>query len=192
MINNNFKYLLSISNKKLNVAAKEIGISQNAIWYWRKGKKPSPNTLRRIARYFSDTLSIPYDFFEDGKALLEKDFENLFKKDGFEVQNLHSSDKSIGVMHENLKVKVENIPIREISEQEKDFLLSLRQLFNRRPDLETSETDLKETLDLAKSVHPGSDLHHSLARTMKSLRQYHEDMGHVNPKTEKDSEVDKK
>ncbi len=179
---NNFRYLLNISGMKLNIVADRIGVAESTIWHWGKGKIPYKTTLRRIARYFSETLSIPYELFQDGQALLEKDFEKVLTEARVLPTNKTSpipplqSFLSVGEKHPDIK----------ISDHEKNFLMQIRRLSHQRSDIEASENALNEIVELLTLIGPGSDTHHSLVRTIRNLRQYHADMGRRPRDPEKD------
>jgi len=42
-------------------ALESIGLSRSAITSWRKGSKPTPQTLQKLANYFSKDVSVFYD-----------------------------------------------------------------------------------------------------------------------------------
>ncbi len=168
----NFKYLLSLTGQTQRVALEFLGFTEAAVYQWKQGSKPSSGNLRRIARYFSETLSIPYDLFEDGKALLEKDFEKIFKENGIEAHSLQSKKaEPFGVPKSNL-VTDENTSLGEISDHEKAFLASIRRLFNNRPDIPASEKSLSQIVELETLAGPGSDVRRSLIRMIQGLKQY--------------------
>lgn len=59
--------------------AERIGIKEATIWYWKKNS-PASTTALRIARYFSETLDIPFALFEEGNALFNKDFQLVLRE----------------------------------------------------------------------------------------------------------------
>ncbi len=187
MLSNNLDLLLKVGDLKINTAARGIGVSEATLWNWRKGVKPSLNTLRRIALYFSETLSIPYELFDEGRALIEKDFEQILKEEGIQAQSLHIKS----FKNKNLIKDTENQPHdAEFSEHEKEFIINLRRLVHRRPDIPAAENALADIIELLTMVGPGSDTHHSLVRTIRNLRQYHADMGRAIIDPEEDSKKD--
>lgn len=80
-----FLLLCNKIGKAPNAVGKELGFSTGTITWWKKGKVPHPNTVRKIATYFGvsvdyllgyETEKIPQDnISEDEKLFLE-----LFRK----------------------------------------------------------------------------------------------------------------
>jgi transcriptional regulator with XRE-family HTH domain len=60
MLFKNLLFFINLLNISKRDFCKKIGITEPAFWLWKKGNNPSPNTLRRIAKYFSDTLTEIY------------------------------------------------------------------------------------------------------------------------------------
>ena len=83
MFYKNFKYFMEILKSKgltQKQALEEIGFSEGVAWQWKARQTPSRNSLRLMARYFSEQLNIPYSEFDNGQALLTKDFEKILAK----------------------------------------------------------------------------------------------------------------
>ncbi len=173
MIYKNIKYLSEETGKNLKRIAKDLEVSPPTLWSWGQGKKPNPNTLRRIARYFSETFSTPYEIFDEGRTLLEKDFEQILKDNGIQAQNLHIKNS----IPKKFDLKIENQPLdAEISEHERNFIINLRRLVRRNPHIETPESALNDIFDLINEVGPGSNSHYAIIRMIRGLRQSNEDV----------------
>jgi transcriptional regulator with XRE-family HTH domain len=123
MILKNVKFLTSRAGKTVASFAAEINISEASIYYWGKGKVPTSNTLKRIANYFSETLDIPIGIFEDGKALLTKDFSKMFP-----AQILPKVKKDHAVRSSDISYQAgnETLDLQSVATQELSFIASLR------------------------------------------------------------------
>ena len=173
----NFKYLISLTGKTQKLVCSEMNITESAVWQWTNKTDPTKNTLRRIARYFSDSLLIPIDLFEDGNALLLKDFEILIKEKRIQAQPLQGTDKTVD---SSLKT-AENLSLGEITDQEKSFLATIRRLIHGRPDIPASHTSLSQILELETLTLPGSDTHQSIIRMIQGLRRVNLDKAGEGP-----------
>ena len=77
IFSDNIKYLIQLTGLSQTKIADIIGIDQSAISRWKAGHKPAKVTLKRLARFFSETLHLDYALFEDGATLLTKNFTDL-------------------------------------------------------------------------------------------------------------------
>ena len=108
-LSNNLSYLMKLSRLKQKEIADQLDVGESAISRWKSGKPISKTSLKKIAKFFSRELNIPLDLFEDGKALLEKDFEKLLSESSYKSEsNLQHTElpagnlpKIIGEMGEN-------------------------------------------------------------------------------------------
>lgn len=80
MFASNLRFLIQCTGKTQRTISKELHITETAFYHWDHGNKPTKNTLKRISKYFSDELKLPYEIFEDGKALLTKQFSEIVSK----------------------------------------------------------------------------------------------------------------
>lgn len=55
MFYDNFLILCGIAEKSPNAVAKELGFSNSAVTYWKRGSIPKADTLRKVADYFGIT-----------------------------------------------------------------------------------------------------------------------------------------
>ena len=76
----NLKYFLSFKGITQRSIAETIGVTESAISMWKKGQIPGKNNRKRFARYLAGTFDIPYSDFEDGQALITKDFSKIINK----------------------------------------------------------------------------------------------------------------
>lgn len=86
MIVNNVNYFIDFYRIKISDLSNLSGVSEPTISRIRNEKyNIGKNVLRKLARAFSEISGIPYEIFEDGQALLTKDFSKI------EVQSLQST-----------------------------------------------------------------------------------------------------
>jgi transcriptional regulator with XRE-family HTH domain len=80
MFYNNLIYFINLLNISQRDFCRKVVITEAAFWKWKTGNTPNASTLKKISKYFSDELKLPYEIFEDGKALLTKQFSQIVPK----------------------------------------------------------------------------------------------------------------
>lgn len=70
----NIEYLLKFIGLNQRDLADYIGMADSTISRIKRTNKANKHTLKRIAKAIAEKSTIPYDFFEDGQALLTKNF----------------------------------------------------------------------------------------------------------------------
>jgi len=129
MFINNLSILIKFTGISQKSISEEIGFSETAFSKWKAGNVPHRNTLKRLAKYFSEKCNIPYDVFQDGQALLTDDFEAIIK-------NLSKTDNS------GTNYSIEHI---KLEEHEKNYIITTRKILNNTPHISCSKTYLEKT-----------------------------------------------
>jgi transcriptional regulator with XRE-family HTH domain len=178
----NFIFLVNKTGKTQKLVSQELHFTESSIWQWRHGRKPNKNNLKRISEYFSQQLNIPYSLFEDGQALLTKDFEKILAKQkgiGYieEAKPTHQGTPGRG------ETRVTKEEITRRSARYDKFIQQLIYLYNKQKGLEDSalfqdipETSLNQILDgmieFIAAIEFDVELMSSLSRGLSRLGRH--------------------
>lgn len=134
----NITYFLKLTGFKQKYVAEQLDVDSSTIWKWKQGTLPQNATvLNRIARFFSTSLHIPWDLFDGGQALLDKNFEELLTSDVSE-HNLQESKPP--VTYSPLSIRRRDEPSetqssgRRLTDDEAEFIFSLREFKSSRDE----------------------------------------------------------
>jgi transcriptional regulator with XRE-family HTH domain len=153
----NVKYLSTLAGKNLSDLAEHAGVSQGAIYKWREGK-PSANTLRRLAQYFSKELKIPYELFHDGRALVEEDFETTLIDAGWRKNGMQPGAPKFMINGRN------------IVEEEADLILNLSSLIKGDTDIPLTHSDTALVFALVQAMYRPYKRHQKSIRRSERLQ----------------------
>ena len=95
----NLTFLKKLAGLTQATFSKKYGCTSRTVARWEEGLVPWGHTLRKISYFFSRQLNIPIELFDDGKALLNKDFEFLLENNR-ELIALASKRSNEDVDHE--------------------------------------------------------------------------------------------
>jgi len=169
----NFVYLLGLSGVKQNFVASQLSVDKATIWKWKNGTHPQNlSMLVKISKFFSEKLNIPYSLFENGQALIEKDFEKIIKD--------HSAERSLHI----------NESINEPDRRGKDLPTGTQP---PEPNLTTDEIEFVRTVRTLHGketdpIPPGELLR--MIRYLTRIYDFRAAWKNPNVRTEKDSERD--
>lgn len=139
----NYAFLIDaigVPQKQMSI---ETGIPTSTLSRLRTtGSTPRPSTLTKLARFFSKHLNIPYDVFDNGQALLTKDFTM--------ERNLRINRENNGKASEAFGSPDENHPlVPKLTDSEKAFVIRLREIYVDRYEPIKGET-ISEFLQCAR------------------------------------------
>ena len=132
----NFILLVDLARKPQKKILQELNISTSAPWHWKTRGRASAVNLKKLAKYFSNQLDIPYKIFKDGNALITDDLEPIVKhlqqsrKNETLADNLHKTDIEPG-----------STPISGITNNEKRLVFTLREFEKGSRHIPLGEND---------------------------------------------------
>lgn len=127
----NLRYIMKETNLKRSDFKKAFNVSDSAITFWFQGNKPANKTLRQMAALFSKALNLPIEFFDGGRALLEKDFEEIVTsyRRAHPLPDIQAPHTKAG---QQASAEAGGSPIsdRELSSDERILITRLREAIN--------------------------------------------------------------
>ena len=174
----NVTYFLKLTGFKQKYVAEQLDVDGSTIWKWKQGTLPQNATvLNRIARFFSSSLHIPWDLFDGGQALLDKNFEELLASEVSE-HNLQSTETP--VTYSPLSIKRRDEPSetqstgRRLTDDEEEFIFSLREIKSSR-DAPLHKATLNRLLVSIGLMGVDSEEQQLYIRAARSIRGTDED-----------------
>ena len=174
----NITYFLKLTGFKQKYVAEQLDVDSSTIWKWKQGTLPQNATvLNRIARFFSSSLHIPWDLFDGGQALLDKNFEELLASEVSE-HNLQSPDSPVTYSPLSIKRRDEASETqstgRRLTDDEAEFLFSLREIKASR-DVPLHKATLNRLLVSIGLMGVDSEEQQLYIRAARSIRGTDED-----------------
>jgi len=174
----NVTYFLKLTGFKQKYVAEQLDVDGSTIWKWKQGTLPQNATvLNRIARFFSSSLHIPWDLFDGGQALLDKNFEDLLTSEVSE-RNLQSPESPVTYSPLSIKQRDEasetQSPGRRLTDDEAEFLFSLREIKTSR-DVPLHKATLNRLLVSIGLMGVDSEEQQLYIRAARSIRGTDED-----------------
>ena len=174
----NVTFFLKLTGFKQKYVAEQLDVDGSTIWKWKQGTIPQNATvLNRIARFFSASLHIPWDLFDGGQALLDKNFEELLASEVSE-HNLQSSETPVTYSPLSIKRRDETSetqsPGRRLTDDEEEFIFSLREIKSSR-DAPLHKATLNRLLVSIGLMGVDSEEQQLYIRAARSIRGTDED-----------------
>ena len=185
MFISNLKYLINLvakqqHSKKFSYSdlsrALDGVVSPATISGWvKRGHIPSKNIRSVLSNFFSEALGIPFDLFDNGQALLEKDFRPIWEQYQTE-QSLHP-DKDIPPFlpkGDTQAVSNESVAGEELTAYEKLLPYKLREIYSGTRKSPLPRATIDRIFELFDLIGIDSDLQIQLISTIKVIGEsYH-------------------
>jgi len=177
---NNFNFFWNLRNNQLS--QKEVyrryRISESTLIDLRKGKTvPKQDDLfRKLARFCSDVSGIPLSEFDEGRALLEKDFKKIYENYAKErkLQDTESpsfKDQSGRTLKGLVSEKSPSVEKLSTLEQELPYII--REIVSGSIDSPTPSATLKSAIDLLRATGMIPELHTRFIDLLKTHRGFY-------------------
>jgi len=155
--------------------AKRFDLGIGTLTDYRKGIVPKrEKNFEKFAKLCSFVLNIPYDLFENGQALLKKDFSKIIEERNLQKDKTPSSTDIKG------SGRVDDIlAIAPISTSEIIFILSLRNISGSVYD-EVPEISLKHLRSIYKMVEGDVNVLASIKNIVEYRERRQNDKGEIN------------
>lgn len=171
MLYHNFKLLCEKAKEYQNSVLKKLGFSQSSPYHWRDRKTANTATLLRLSEYFSKKLNIPLDLFENGQALLTRDFSQILaeKERSLQLERSDLNNRLDSAKNVSTSSTENKSPDQNYSVEEKELLNLIRRYDSGNPNIRISPTALEILRDFIVATRLDLDY---LKHQASAIRSY--------------------